>query len=382
MRIRTGRGNRRRLVFRNLPVTQSVMIGRLVLALFGTLTVIGPAVGQLWEQVARSAGGDQSKADRPYHGLAVQVHGRPDAVDHYGRLIREVAGLGADTVLLSADAYQEDIDSVVIRADRDRCPTDEQWLELFSRAHACGLRVLLMPKVLLSDPREGAWRGKLAPVSWQAWFEQYTRMVLRFARLAARGRVEVFVIGSELVTTEKHTEQWRDIIRQVRKVYRGKLAYSANWDHFKGIRFWNDLDLIGMTTYYNLNPSKTANPTVESLREAWAQIQADILAWQAEIKRPLLFTEVGWCSQEGSSTVPWNYYHFEQATPAGHQEQGNNYQAFIDTWLGHPEVGGVIWWEWTSAPGGQDDYHYTPRNKPAEQVLRKALKHSQGPKQP
>ena len=39
-----------------------------------------------------------------------------------------------------------------------------------------------------------------------------------------------------------------------------------------------------------------------------------------------------------------------------------------ESWLG-----GVYWWSWSSFPddGGSDDDDYTPRNKPAEDVLRK-----------
>ncbi|MFQ5490071.1 MAG: hypothetical protein ACE5GE_05050 [Phycisphaerae bacterium] len=322
-------------------------------------------------------------SERPaqYRGVAIQVHGRDDAVGVFGRLIEEVADLGADTVLLSADGYQDDIDSVIISHDRAVTPPDEQWLELFAIAKRRGLGVVLMPKVLLADPREGAWRGKIAPVSWKAWFEQYTALVMRFARLAQRGQVDVLVVGSELVSAEKHTAFWRELIRQVRSVYAGKLAYSANWDHYKGIRFWSDLDLIGMTTYYNLNRSKKPNPSAEQLEKAWEPIRERILKWQARVDRPLLFTEVGWCSQEGCSTVPWNYYHSDQATPAGHAEQAANYEAFIKAWSGQPQVAGLIFWEWTPSPGGADDHHYTPRNKPAQAVLQSffggdAMRHS------
>jgi hypothetical protein len=307
-------------------------------------------------------------SDPPYHGLAIQIHPSDDPVTHYGRLIREVAELGADTVLLSANAYQEHVDSLVIEMDPSCSP--DQWLALLALAHGHGMRVVLMPKVLLSDPRGGAWRGKIRPPSWDAWFDQYEAFIIHFARLAQRGGVEVFLVGTELISTEKHTERWRRLIAKVREVYFGKLAYSANWDHYKGIRFWPDLDLIGLTTYFNLNESEKPRPTVADLREAWQPIRDQILTWRAKIDRPLLFTEVGWCSQEGCSVEPWNYYHNEKATPAGHQEQAANYQAFIDTWAGRPEVSGILWWEWTTAPGGNDDYDYTPRNKPALEFLR------------
>ena len=54
----------------------------------------------------------------------------------------------------------------------DRTPTDEEWLELFDRAHERNLRIVLMPKILLSDPRGNEWRGKIQPTSWDAWFEE------------------------------------------------------------------------------------------------------------------------------------------------------------------------------------------------------------------
>jgi hypothetical protein len=314
--------------------------------------------------------GEQVGDEVPYYGLAVQVHGGGKAIAKYSRLIREVAALGADTILLSADGFQEGIDSIVIDFGSDYGPSADEWLKLFEVAHDHGLRVVLMPKVLLRDPGGGAWRGQIAPNSWEAWFAQYRRMILHFAELARRGSVEVLMIGSELVSTEKHTEQWRRIVREVRAVYSGKLGYSANWDHYKNILFWDDLDLIGLTTYHNLNKSKQTYPSADDLHQAWKPIRAGIVKWQKTIGLPLLFTEVGWCSQEGCSTQPWNYYHTEKATPAGHQEQAANYRAFISAWADRPQVGGMIWWEWTTAPGGDDDYHYTPRAKPAETVLR------------
>ena len=311
-----------------------------------------------------------------YRGLAVQVHRTgPDAVSEHSRLIHEIADLGANAVLLSANGFQEDIDSVTISAAADEGLSDRQWLQLFEVARDRHLSIILMPKVLLSNPRAGAWRGKISPASWKTWFEQYRAFVMRFARLAQRGHADVLIVGSELVSTEKHTEQWRRIIAEVRGVYAGKLAYSANWDHYRSIQFWNDLDLIGLTTYYNVNPSRQHRPTVPTLTEAWTQIRDDILQWQSEIKLPLLFTEVGWCSQEECSIYPWNYYHKPEATPAGHTEQRNNYQAFLNTWAHRSEVAGIIFWEWTSASGGDSDYHYTPKQKPAEAVLRQFFTH-------
>ncbi len=306
-----------------------------------------------------------------FDGLAIQVNWADGARERYGRLIRETAALGASCVLLSVNAYQERVESLDLQVKPEECPPDEVWRELFDLAHAAGMKVVLMPKVLLNQPN-GKWRGKIAPPSWDAWFVQYGKYVRHFAELAETGRVEMFIVGSELISSEKYTENWKALIRDTRQVFTGLLAYSANWDHYTGIQFWDDLDVVGLTTYHQL--ADDPDPTVEELCDAWEPLREKILSWRATVDRPILFTEVGWCSQEGCSIEPWNYYHQEEATPAGHEEQRRNYEAFVKTWADQPGVVGMVWWEWTDAPGGPDDHGYTPRGKPAEAVLRELFK--------
>lgn len=347
------------------------------------VVVLVVAVGMgVWLATSRSTpsvpGADRSESEPSsspprmiegrFDGLALQVQSAPDALAKYGRLIHEVADMGAPCVMLSVNGYQEKVESTIIRTRPEECPSDEVWLELIDVAHEAGLKVVLMPKILLAKPN-GKWRGKIQPTSWGAWFSWYRKFILHFARLAETGGVEMFIVGSELVSSEKHTEHWRKIIRDTRGVFRGLLAYSANWDHYTGIRFWSDLDVIGLTTYHKL--ADEPGPTLDQLCRAWRPIHDKITSWRETVGRPILFTEVGWCSQEGCSIEPWNYYHKEKATAAGHEEQRRNYQAFIDTWADEPEVAGLIWWEWNDAEGGADDFTYTPRGKPAEALLRK-----------
>ena len=124
-----------------------------------------------------------------------------------------------------------------------------------------------------------------------------------------------------------------------------------------------------MTTYYKLADKK--NPTVDEIIAYWRPIHREVTAWQRRVDKPLLLTEVGWCSQEGAAMAPWNYYQNMKATPAGHEEQRRLYEAFLQVWDNSPGLLGVCWWEWTSAPGGPGDFNYTPRNKPAEHILRR-----------
>ncbi len=131
-----------------------------------------------------------------------------------------------------------------------------------------------------------------------------------------------------------------------------------------------------MTTYHKLSDS--VNPPLEEMVEAWKPIKKDILAWQAKVGKPILFTEVGWPSQEGCSIEPWNYYRQDVGTKTGLEEQAKCYKSFIAAWDGEIKradaLAGVIWWEWTSYGGGPTCNNYTPKGKPAEKVLREWFK--------
>ncbi len=316
------------------------------------------------------------RANGQFRGMAVQLHCNewfPDVYDQYHPLIAEIAELGADTVQFVVHAWQDHAGSLDMHLDAKRTADSEQLGRLCDLAHAGGLRVILMPVVMLKNPRNNEWRGQIVPRNrdWDDWFRRFTRINVHFAKIGERHRVEALIIGSELIKAEAHTNRWRRMIEEVRQHYRGKLGYSANWDHYQTdkIRFWPELDFVGMTTYYEL--AKGPRPGRDEIDANWARIKSAILAFQREVRKPIIFTEVGWCSQEGAAAEAWNYYQNQKATDEGHAEQVACYKSFLKTWSDEPAVGGIIWWEWDTSAGGEKDFNYTPRAKPAEQVLRK-----------
>ncbi|MBN2561719.1 MAG: hypothetical protein JXQ75_12395 [Phycisphaerae bacterium] len=349
------------------------------------VAVVAMAVAWQVGQVARVSDGASVERELPprpvrpvsvggqFRGMAVQLHGGVGVYDRYNRLIPEIAGLGADTVLFVVHGWQDHAGSLDLHIDAQKTADPEEVGRLCQLAKAHGLRTILMPIVLLSNPRGSEWRGKIIPANreWDAWFRRYAQFIVRFAKIAERHRVEVLMVGSELIKTEQYTDRWRRTIEEVRQHYRGKLGYSANWDHYQTskIGFWASLDCVGMTTYYEL--AEGPNPSIEEIDATWAKIKTEITAFQQEVRKPIIFTEVGWCSQEGAAHEGWNYYAKQEATAAGHQEQAILYESFIKAWSDEPGVGGIIWWEWDLSSGGVDDYGYTPRGKPAEKVLRR-----------
>lgn len=322
------------------------------------------------DQLAEAAGSARPPGQQiEWRGMAIQLSQGPGALETYQPLIREVAELGANTVLLAVAGYMEHARSQAIYIEARSTPARDDLIALIRAARGLGLRTVLMPIVLLKHPRGNEWRGVIEPPSWDDWWMDYRDMLKYFADIAQQAGADALLVGSELVSTEKYLSEWETTIWTARAHFRGQLGYSANWDHYKPVRFWHLLDFVGMTTYYRLAERK--NPSVSEIVAHWQPFYEELTQWLRQIGKPLVFTEVGWCSQEGAAMYPWNYYQNMRATPAGHEEQRRLYEAFLKVWDGVPGLRGVIWWEWTTDPGGPDDFNYTPRNKPAEQVLRR-----------
>lgn len=309
-------------------------------------------------------------ASGEFRGISLQLHSSDPNIP-FETYIDEIAATGANTVSLVVAGYQENCDSASIFIDARKTPPAERIRRLIDRAHEKGLRVVLMPIVLLENPKDGEWRGKIAPANadWGAWWEDYVNYIMHYARLAEAAGVDMLMVGSELVSTESQGDRWRSLIARVRRAYKGRISYSANWDHYRPVKWWDALDAIGMTTYYDLSGGK--KPTVERLMAAWKPIKRDILAWRARINLPIIFTEVGWPNQVTCAQYPWDYY--RSTDKPDPQAQANCFEAFFRTWADEPNVAGILVWEWRNHPGQETapdrDTSYTPTGKPAMEIV-------------
>jgi hypothetical protein len=348
------------------------MLGRWIV--FGALASYALVVGcvMLSGNGSSSAGGTSAghyhsttvPAGLPYRGIAMQIQ-RVDWIDQYEKSIDEVADTGADTVLLVLDARQENGASSHIYLDMRMTPTPDQLGALIDHAKKRKLRVVLMPIVLLDNPRNTEWRGNIKPDGgWSSWFDSYRDMMTQFSWIAQGHGVDVLVVGSELVSTETEVDQWTKTIATIRENFHGNLTYSANWDHYTSLPFWDQLDLIGMNSYYKLGENKdVTEPEIES---RWRDIQKNIIGFSEKKGKPILFLEAGWCSLENSASEPWDYT--QQDLPADNDLQKRLYDAFFNVWYGNPHLGGFMMWEWP--PGPAEEKGYSPKGKPAEAVLR------------
>jgi len=316
-----------------------------------------------------------------FRGIALQMHNPGDENHPYEKFIDEIAATGANTVCLVIPGYQENGSAASIFIDQRKVPTRQRIRKIIRHAKSKSLRIIFMPIVLLMNPQDGEWRGQIKPKDWDEWWRQYTNYVLRYAYLCNDEKVEAFQIGSELLSTETHTDRWRALIAKVRKGFDGLLSYSSNWDHYRVPKFWDDLDMVGMTAYYDLTGGK--EPTLDRLKKAWIPLRKEILDWQATIGKPILFTELGWPNQDTCAEYPWNYYQSEKTDP---KAQANCFEAFFHTWIKDPKVAGFMIWEWRKTLG-QDhspnvDLSYVPYKKPAMDVISRYYNMPGGGKRP
>src|SRR5215212_2681550 len=214
-------------------------------------------------------------AGLPFRGVAMQLQ-RVDFLDHeYQKSIAEIVDVGADTVLFVVDSRMENGSSSRIHLDTRFTPNHQQLVGLINYAKGKNLRVVLMPIVLLDNPRGMEWRGTIKPEDWNDWWQSYRGVLYHYSWIAEKHKVDVLVVGSELVSTENKLEEWRQTIAEVRKTFKGMITYSANWDHYRDIAFWSDLDLIAMNSYYKLGENHKVG--IDEIQKRWGDIKANLL---------------------------------------------------------------------------------------------------------
>jgi hypothetical protein len=102
------------------------------------------------------------------------------------------------------------------------------------------------------------------------------------------------------------------LIRRVRAVYSGQMTYAANFDSFREVGFWSELDLIGINAYFPLRrwevPGLPAADLEEQLAAGWRRVLGNIDGFrrrQGLADRQVLFTEIGYVDRTNATLRPW-----------------------------------------------------------------------------
>jgi hypothetical protein len=305
-----------------------------------------------------------------------------------------VASLGVTWVSIHTwDPLQRGLHEPVL-APRSRRFGVRDLSALVRNAHAAGLAVLFKPHLEMRgyeptpDERrilrggEDAARQRLVArieaqraaehgghnrlamrneADWRRWFEEYEAYIVPYAREAQAAGADMFCVGRELDSTVVGREtDWRRLIAWIRREFRGPLVYSANFDTWQQIAFWDALDFIGVSAYFPL--SERDDPSLEELQAGWDRALGPLQAASERWGRPVLLTEAGFPSVSSAARAPWR----EETTPADVWLQARCYEATLRAVAERPWIEGAFFWLWerSSKPPFRDPSH-TIVGKPA-----------------
>ena len=217
------------------------------------------------------------------------------------------------------------------------------------------------------DLMQGSWRGDFAvkdTSNWKVWEKGYEKFILNCAKIADSTQVDLFCVGTELSIAATQREAfWRALIKKVKNIYKGPVTYNANWDNFKNIKFWDELDYIGVSAYFPV--SKKEEPSIADAVDGWKNYKTQLANISKQYQKPILFTEYGYKSIKFAGDKPWKEY---IPNEADEKIQANLYEALYATfWDENWFAGGFIWKWYYKGNGGEKSY--SPQGKAAEKIM-------------
>ncbi len=274
----------------------------------------------------------------------------------YGSLIEEIVAHNATDVLVVIPLVQSDITSTDIRLTLP----PETIQRTLQQVRESGLRLSVMPIVQLGQERSSeSWRGVLEPADPGRWWSNYRAATRRLATWAERAEADRFFVGSELCSLEDQEGRWREIVGLVRSRFSGKLTYSANWDHYRDIGYWDLLDEVSVTAYF---------PVERAPAVAWRQALREMNAFSMEVGRPLLVSEYGYPAIDTAGRIPWD--ETASVLPDPHLQAELIATALSE--MDRASVRGGFLWNWFGL-GGSQDLGYSPRGRPSAAVIKSSF---------
>lgn len=276
--------------------------------------------------------------------------------------MQEMTKVGINWTAIAFTGLQTDPHATEIRFNESPMVSDAEVRWAVANAHQLGLKVCLKPVVNCAD---GTWRAQInfaddaAPgqPSWTAWFASYHAFILHYAKIAEDTGCELFCVGCEMVSADRRADEWRALIRDVRRVYSGPLTYNCNHHQEEKVTWWDAVDIVSTSAYY---PEGEWRERIHGLR-AFAQT----------VDKPVFFMEVGCPSRHGSADRPYDWAH---PGDVDLDEQARFYQVMFETMNAESWFSGFMLWDWPARlydrAVAADDRDYCIYGKPAEEIVR------------
>lgn len=247
----------------------------------------------------------------------------------------------------------------------------KQYIEMLQQND---IKVMMKPQIWISHGEFTGYMKMDSEENWKLLETSYRDFILTFLDVAVEMNIASFCIGTELEQFIVHRPAfWNDLISEIKKLYKGKLTYAANWDEYKRVPFWDQLDYIGVDAYFPVSDMKT--PTVADAQQGWQPWKTELKGVSEKYQKQILFTEYGYRSVDFAGKEPWRS---ERSMNVVNMEaQVHLTQALFNELYHEPWFAGGFIWKWFiehSRAGGAESSQFSPQNKPVEQTIKAHFK--------
>lgn len=280
------------------------------------------------------------------------------------RLLKERCAI--THVILAVVAEQETIHSTKIDWQDVSVLSEQEIRKMITFAQEIGLKVILKPMVNIAD---GMWRAHInffdhdvpCEPKWSDWFASYTTFITHYAQIAEDTNCTMFVVGCELVNSNRREKEWRQVIADVREIYKGLVTYNCDKYQEDRLTWWDAVDVISSSGYYPI--------------DQWEQELKRIEQVVRKEQKPFFFCEAGCASRTGSKWLP-NNWELEGTVDISSQKEW--YEEMFHQTNAHEWVRGFGLWDWKAhlysikIADLNDDYALY--GKPAEAIVQSYFK--------
>ena len=267
----------------------------------------------------------------------------------------------ANFIILVPNGLQDTPQSEEICYTSEATMTDDELKGMITYAQELGLRVALKPT---ANCKNGTWRAHInffdedvpCEPKWGNWFSSYMDFQNHYAKISQEMGCKMHIAGCEMVMSEHRENEWRQVIAEIRKDFKGLVSYNTDKYQEHNVKWWDCVDVISSSGYYPIHDWENQLDRIEAVVK--------------KFNKPFFFAEAGCMSVEGSKNVP-NDWTVRGAVDL--EGQADWYKTAFESCSKRDWVGGFALWSWTdklyclNKASQRGDYELF--GKPAEKIV-------------
>lgn len=258
--------------------------------------------------------------------------------------------------------------------------TLEELTYTIQSLHSKGLKVAMRAYPYPSELPYAGFERHNTNEWYDAFYASVRSIYLFHAKIAEQEGVEMLILAnfpwqdvSDPSTAAYLNQKWKEMISDIRDVYSGPITVDT-FVNQPGYDWYGDLDYIGDIWWEKL--ADTSSESYTSMKSRALEIlETKYLPVYQRFNKPIIFTEIAYCSADGSAAQKYSVYSDEisdflpenPSVPSDWQEQADAYEAVLQAIAEKSWVQGAYSFGYSYM--NHDCKGFSIRAKTAEKVL-------------